>query len=226
MKKNFINYKLEGADVYFSTSENNMDLNKNNTELFEELKKEFSLLDVAFLNQVHGVNIIDIDFSPYKELEGDGLITSKHRVAVGVFTADCVPILIYDKYLKRVSAVHSGWKGTLNSIVIKALHCLDKDKDHLGDIEIFIGPHIRSCCYEVGNEVIEAFNEKGYEDAVKNNMLSLANVIRKDLNNYGIAEKNIHEIELCTKCSKNPKFHSYRRDGKESGRQFSFIYLK
>src|SRR3712207_9545829 len=99
--------------------------------------------------------------------DGDALITNKRRIAIGVFTADCVPVLIYDKKNLVVAAIHSGWKGTLNCIVSKTIDTMiNRYNSNIKDLEIYIGPHNMMCCYEVSEELIHTFKSSNiYKEA-------------------------------------------------------------
>ena len=154
----FIKIDLEGANAVFSTAKNGLDFNKNTDEgrkNIENIKKWFDVSEVGFLDQTHSDNVYIYNG---KVEEGDALITNKESTAVGVFTADCVPILLYDKANKVVAAIHSGWRGTFSCIVSKTI---DEMKKKYGtksqDLVAYIGPHMHQCCYEVSEELIDKF---------------------------------------------------------------------
>ena len=225
----FLSFKQEGAGIVFSTAEGGLDFNKateQGKENLKILKEWFSIEEVGFLHQIHSDDIYIYDGEFH---EGDGLITDKKNTAIGVFTADCVPVLIYDKKRHIAAAVHSGWKGTEKKISLKAVRRIIDDFGCIAeDINVFIGPHNRGCCYEVGQEVADRFIEdvvyRGMEIVV-NNKLNLEKCIKKQLILAGIKEENIQSAEICTCCNTEYKLHSYRKDKEASGRMFSFIYL-
>ncbi|MDP4179236.1 MAG: polyphenol oxidase family protein, partial [Bacillota bacterium] len=148
----------------------------------------------------------------------------------GVFTADCVPVLLYDKKNDVISAVHSGWKGTLSCISVKALNLMKKEFGTQSEnIIAYIGPHIGGCCYEVGKEVQDKFNEcKTYDniEIINNNKLDLEKCIIIQLTNEGVKKGNITSLNLCTFCDNKYELHSYRKGNINYGRMFSFVYLK
>ena len=72
------------------------------------------------LHQTHSNKFYYINKAPKRKLVGDGLITKKKGLALSVLTADCAPILIYDKKTKMIGAIHAGWKGALKKIVVKS----------------------------------------------------------------------------------------------------------
>lgn len=158
----------------------------------------------------------------------DGVITDRRGVFIGVKVADCLPILIYAKKSRVIGAVHAGWRGTAKGILKKAvLKMIDNFKVDPSEILISIGPSIRGCCYEVGDEVIEALRDETEGDSfiVSGNGkrkvdLVLANIIQAK--GVGIPLENIWYSDLCTYCN-SKIFASYRKEGKGVGRQYGII---
>ncbi|CAG7840656.1 peptidoglycan editing factor PgeF [Clostridium haemolyticum] len=231
-KKNyeFLECKSDSVGIYFSTSKDGLDFNKNTTiglKNLKKLKQWFNIKNIGYLNQVHSDDIYIYNGLKY---DGDALITNKRRIAIGVFTADCVPVLIYDKKNLVVAAIHSGWKGTLNCIVSKTIDTMiNRYNSNIKDLEIYIGPHNMMCCYEVSEELIHTFKSSNiYKEAKisKGRKLSLQSCIEKQLRDKDITKNQIHLLNMCTYCSREYKFHSYRRNKEESGRMFSFIFIK
>lgn len=181
---------------------------------------------IVYLKQVHGDTfhlIDDNNFINKIGLQGDAMITSSKSIAIGVFTADCVPVLLVDKKQGITAAVHAGWKGTRLMITAKVVNYMVEELGSKpGDIYAAIGPSIGSCCFEVGKEVFDLFtfktiiNQKFYVDLKKENINQLCNL--------GVEAQNIDGESLCTMCN-DQLFHSYRRDQEHSGRQASFIQL-
>jgi len=224
----FITENLGTAMVVFSTAKNGLNFYSkagDGKENIEKLKSWFPVEDVAFLSQIHSDLVYTNDS---KGREGDAIITDKPAVAVGVFTADCVPVILYDPVQKAAAAVHSGWKGTYSLIVSKTI---DKMKSAYGslaaDMKVFIGPNMRECCYEVSEELIKKFREsETYRntDAFQGRNLSMEKCIMKQLEDQGIPSKNVEVTGLCTSCS-SEELYSYR-NGETEKRLFSFIYIK
>lgn len=225
----FIKFQANEAEIYFSSAEGGLNFNPNNKgiENINKLKEWFNIKDVGYLKQIHSdiVHIYD-----GKITQGDAIMTNERGVAVGVFTADCVPIIILDKVNKAVSAVHSGWKGTIGCIVLKSIEKMKKAyESKLKDLSIYIGPHNMGCCYEVGTELIEQFLES--KDFSKENInnkrnLSLQNCIINQLNSIGIESDQIHLVNKCTSCSNELELYSYRKSTDKEGRMFSFVFLR
>lgn len=215
-------------EVYFSTAENDLNFKIDTEEgnhNIQKIKTWFNVEDVGYLNQIHSSIVLQYDGKVHK---GDAIISNKKNIALGIFTADCVPVLLYDKVKGVYGAVHSGWKGTLLGISAKAVNDMkSKFKSLPQDITAIIGPHNMACCYEFGINEADEFkklplykNEEIYVD----NKLNLLKCIEIQLRNVGVNE--ITTLNTCTYCNKEFKLHSYRRDKVKSGRMFSFIILR
>lgn len=161
--------------------------------------------------------------------EADGLITREKDLAILIFFADCVPILIGDKKQKICAAIHSGWKGTYKNIVGKAIEQLiNEHGSNPCDLLCAIGPSIGPCHFEVsldlfkemtalyGEEIGMITNEKYY--------LDLKKTVKKQLTSHNIPNENIAVSPLCTVCEES--LYSFRREGDLAGRMAAFISLK
>jgi polyphenol oxidase len=190
------------------------------------------------LRQVHGDCVIHFTEEGEKlediwAHEGDALITRSPGFALSIFTADCLPILLFDPEQKAIGAVHAGWRGTAKRIARKAITELkEKFNCRTKDIQAALGPCIGPCCYEVDQPVRDTFLEEGWPwDLIANPRgpgrwslnLSLANVLL--LEEAGVRKENVHPLEYCTFCRQD-LFCSYRREEKTKGRQLNFIALK
>lgn len=233
--RDFIEIDLDNIKVVFSTAENSRSFNRHNENGIENLKsieKDFEVRDVIYLNQIHSdrVYVYNKGYTNIKEEEGDAIITDEKNVAIGVFTADCVPIIIVNEEKKVIATIHSGWKGTFDSIVINTINKMKSQFEiNTSNTKVYIGPHIRQCCYEVSQELKEKFITKtGIEESrlFKERNLNMEECILKDLRNCGIVEENIFSLDLCTHCEKDIKLHSYRGTNGTYGRLFSFAYIK
>ncbi|HYG81236.1 MAG TPA: peptidoglycan editing factor PgeF [Pyrinomonadaceae bacterium] len=155
----------------------------------------------------------------------DALMTATPRILVGVKTADCVPILLADPRAGACAAVHAGWRGTVSSIVARALESMSAEYgSRPADVRAAIGPAAGGCCYEVGGEVIEAFREK-FPDSERlftptrdgHALVDLQRANREQLAAAGLSPENIHTAPLCTMC-RTDLFFSYRREKRTHGR--------
>ncbi|MBD7914139.1 peptidoglycan editing factor PgeF [Clostridium sp. Sa3CUN1] len=233
-KDDFLIYNLGKINIVFSTAKNDRSFNRHKDYGINNLNSivdYFNLKDIEYLNQIHSdkVYIYNGDETLKKE-EGDALITNKEETAIGVFTADCVPIIIVDEKNNTIAAIHSGWRGTFNSIVLRTLEKMEYefniDKD---EIKVFIGPHIRQCCYEVSEELKEDFIDRTNinEDILfKGRNLNLEECILNDVRKFGVKENNIYSLKLCTYCEDEVKLYSYRKSVGTYGRLFSFAFIK
>ena len=180
------------------------------------------------LRQVHSGIVVDVDDSSAASdaVQGDAAVTAMRGVALGVQTADCVPILIADSKGRAVAAVHAGWRGTAARIARSAVtRLIEKFQLDPESLRAVIGPHIGVCCYEVGEEVVHGIAD---DAAIERRAdwpkphLNLASANRRQLLDAGIAAAHIETSSLCTKCRED-LFHSYRRDGKRMGHLLAVI---
>jgi len=226
----FIKFQHDDAVIVFSTAKNGLNFNKNDEEglqNLEKIKEYYNLQGIGYLNQIHSDLIFNFDGNIR---DGDALITDRIKIAVGVFTADCVPVILVDTRASVIAAIHSGWKGTKSMIVNKTI---EKLKENYGsrtnDIRVYIGPHIGGCCYEVSSELIEEFTREDIYSNIKisnNNKLDLEKCILAQLKEKNIKKANIRSTNICTACNKEYKLYSYRFSENKQGRMFSFVYLK
>lgn len=184
---------------------------------------------VVVARQVHGSTLATIEDPPGSPLEADGLVTGTNGVAVGVVTADCVPLLLVNPQARCAAAVHAGWRGTLAGIVPAAVRTTARTVDGVSALRAAIGPAVGPCCYEVGPEVREAFVGRHGETFVAPAFttsrprphLDLRLLVQLQLEDAGVPAAAIETIGPCTVCDRT--YASYRRDGPHAGRQLSFI---
>jgi YfiH family protein len=182
-------------------------------------------------HQVHGVRVNVATSEPFPEgTQGDIVITNQPGQAIGVFVADCAPVLLHAPDVGAVAAVHAGWRGTAMNAVGVALRALQEayGADPFQVIAA-IGPSIRGCCYEVGSEVADAMQMLPEPEAcltVRGDrwMLDVQEANRQQLVAAGLSPSNVHVSGLCTHCRED-LFFSYRRDGAQSGRLMGAIAL-
>jgi polyphenol oxidase len=194
-------------------------------------EKFFGLLDInpseiAFPMQCHTSSVRYIT-QPGKFPETDALVTDKPGVYLAITVADCVPVFLFLPGEKIVAAIHAGWMGTSGRICTKTVRLLSElRKIDPENILAYIGPAAGVCCYEVGEEVAERFPA----DMVKKKtdgkfLLDLPSANKRQLIEAGLDEENIQSEGVCTICSPD-RFHSYRRDGKMSGRMMGIIGMR
>ena len=170
---------------------------------------------------------------------GDGYVTTERGVALGIKTADCVPILFEahkDGRVVAVGAVHAGWRGTVAGIAAKCVRrLLDETGAEAADIRAAIGPCIHKCCYEVSRDVYDAVAEglgEGIAErfvvpsgAVGKYMCDLAGINRELLIGCGLDKENVDVIDECTCCQPN-KFYSHRYSHGVRGTMLNVIFME
>jgi polyphenol oxidase len=116
---------------------------------------------LIMLRQIHSDIIHFVDSPPEKQLVGDGLITAAPGLLLAIQTADCLPIILVDPKRRAVGVFHAGWQGTVRRIVEKGVGEMRRFfGSRPRDLKAAIGPGIRGCCYEVGEEVREKFESQ------------------------------------------------------------------
>jgi len=235
-KDDFIIIDSEKSQIVFTNAVKERSFNRNIEEGIKELnslKEEFNGKDIIYLKQIHSDKILKYrcNGKSIKDEEGDAIITNEKNVIIGVFTADCVPVILIDEEKEVIAAIHSGWKGTFESITLKTIEKMKVEFNaNESNIKAYIGPHIKKCCYEVSEDLkIKFIDKKGTiseEELFSENNLNLESCIIDDLKRAGVQDCNINSLNLCTYCSDDIKLHSYRKSQGSYGRMFSFIMLR
>lgn len=183
-------------------------------------------------HQVHGTHLerAPDERDDWFEIDGcDALWTDSSSRAIAIKVADCVALLILDPRSGVAAGIHAGWRGASAGIVPKSLERLAAESQFdPGQALAWIGPAIRVCCFEVGEEVVDSMLERvpDLEKQVDRSRgskphLDLAAVVRADLVASGLKEQNISDSGVCTRCDEG--FHSYRRGGRNAGRNLGVI---
>lgn len=156
----------------------------------------------------------------------DGFITTEKELALLIKTADCPAVLLIDPSQKVIAAVHAGWRSVVNGILEKVIQLLaDQFSSQPADILCAIGPAIRSCCYEVQQDVRRIFPDDVIVRQDKKYFLDLPRAIRRRLLRQGLADAHLDDSNLCTSCHAD-LFFSHRRDNGQTGRMMAAIYLR
>jgi YfiH family protein len=178
--------------------------------------------------QVHGDDIKTVrsaeDVSE-TEAKFDGLVSNMPGVLIGVKTADCVPVLIGDPKTRAFAAVHAGWRGTVQSIVVRAL---ERMKAEYGvdpaDLVCAIGPAATCKNYEIGQDVIDAFGESFSGSGrlftptrAGHALIDLHLANREQLTGAGVRDENVYTAPFCT-MDRPDLFFSYRLEKKRYGK--------
>ncbi len=176
------------------------------------LREKIGTKNLIFMEQVHKDRIeIITEKNSTQTPKCDAMITNQKDLALCVMVADCIPVLFYDSAKEVIAVAHAGRNGVYLKIANKTVKLMATEFNcEIKNIKIFIGPSIKSCCYEVGQDVVKGFEDYLY---VKDDKLYL-DIVQKcvdDLQNLGINSKNIDISDVCTCC--NQDYFSYRRDG-------------
>jgi len=211
----------------------------------EDVRRNQALVEEAFavpegglilMKQVHGsrIRIADDPGALTGGLpECDGLITGRPGIALGVRTADCVPLFFVDPVRRVIGAAHAGWRGTADGIAAAMVETLaERFSSQREDLLVVIGPAIGSCCYQVDEPVFAAFSalpgagqflrpcsQKGRW------MLDLALANGLGIRQAGVPAGNIFSTGLCTACRKD-LFFSHRAGKGMAGRQINVLMLR
>ena len=190
---------------------------------------------IFLLNQIHGNKFFFIDKNlklKNNKFDGDALITNKRNIPIAVLTADCAPVLIYDKNKKMVAAIHAGWKGAYKDIIKKVTKFMIKKGCSPNDITAVIGPCISVNSYQVKQDFIKRFikkndkNKKFFKKKGNKNYFNLSKYIYFQLRALNI--KKIDVINKDTFFAKN-NFFSARRsishNENDYGRNISVIMI-
>jgi len=184
--------------------------------------------------QIHGADVRVVktleDARPAENQRGesvycDVIVSDARGVLAGVKTADCVPILLGDPSTGAFAAVHAGWRGTLAGAVIASVDRLAKEYDvRPENLRVAIGASAGPCCYEVGSDVIDAFNGRFVDGAklftpTRNGhaLVDLLQANRDQLVSAGVRLERIHTAPICTMCSTD-LFFSYRKEKSVQGK--------
>jgi len=169
------------------------------------------------LNQIHSNKVVHFESeSKIKDkLTGDAIVTKVKNVAIGILTADCVPVILYDPAKEIIGCIHSGWKGALNGVIKNTVKKFKELNSNLDDIIAVVGPCIAQDNYEVKDEFYKNFLDEKltYKRFFKTTIsgkyfFNLRSFVNNEISNLKI--KNIENIEMDT-FSQKEFFYSYRR---------------
>jgi polyphenol oxidase len=173
---------------------------------------------VCWQEQVHGENCAVQTEARVNE-ETDAMITETPGLLLIVRTADCGPVLMMDPVKKIVAAIHAGRKGVITGVVEATLSRFKEMGSDVGDLEVFIGPHIRVESYDVGEDVRDEMNGIGKEYLVVERdgklCFDVTSGIMRVLLDSGVSEDKIGDCEIDT--FKSEDYYSYRRHKVETG---------
>ncbi|MCE5281697.1 MAG: peptidoglycan editing factor PgeF [Deltaproteobacteria bacterium] len=191
---------------------------------------------MVLMGQVHGdrICVIDGEGTPPELIpQCDGMITARSNVALGIRTADCMPLLFVDPVRRIAGVAHAGWRGTALGIAAKMVKTFEQHfSSRRADLWVAVGPAIGSCCYQVDAPVRDAFADRHDAEAFLQAcseagrwMLDLGMANRLQLLEAGIPPGNILVCGQCTAC-RQELFFSHRGERGCTGRLLNFLMLR
>jgi YfiH family protein len=207
-----------------STKDNPENILENNRRFFNALQVDAN--NAAKSHQVHGSEVLVVT-APGRFEGYDALITNTPHVQLAIVVADCTPVLIFDPVQKAVAAIHAGWRGTVQEIVLKTALSLQREYGSVPeDCLAYVGTCIDECSFEVGADVADHFNS-GFKrwDAGKNKFfVDLKAANREQLVRFGLRSENI-EVSPFSTVTNNEDYFSYRYENGLTGRMLVTIGL-
>ena len=213
------------------SNDDKKNINKNLIKVCKKIKCNKKKL--ILLKQVHSNKIYLLNNIPKKKLIGDALITSKNKFALGILTADCAPIFLFDPRKKMIGAIHAGWKGAYKKIINKTINKFKKKGSNTKDLIAVIGPCISKYSYEVKKDFLIKFlnqnkkNRHFFTFKGKKIFFTLSGYLKNQLEELGV--NKIEIINKDTYLKKNNLFsarRSLKKNYYDYGRNISIIMIK
>jgi YfiH family protein len=186
---------------------------------------------VARMNQVHGiaVHLVTRETAALRP-RGDGMVTADSGVILGIFSADCVPILMIDSKRKIAGAFHAGWRGIIADIAGAGVSAMTRLGARASDLRAALGPSIGPCCFEVDAELGDRFGAEvaGARNHIRAGRpgkayLDLRAIVSEQLVRAGLAAANVAKVGPCTRCASDRFFSRRAAGGQVTGLQLSFV---
>jgi purine-nucleoside/S-methyl-5'-thioadenosine phosphorylase / adenosine deaminase len=173
---------------------------------------------------VHGA---EVKAAPWEgRPSADAAVADQPGLLLGIETADCLPVLVVDPRRRAVAAAHAGWRGTAAGVTGRAVEALVRHGSRPADLLAALGPAIGACCYEVGDELREAFGPEGapfFRPGPRGRPhLDVRAANRQQLREAGLHPDRIFSLDECTYCLAE-RYHSFRREGKGAGRMINYV---
>lgn len=241
----------EGFALFYTTTAIEGRLNAGVVEaLMGVVRERFGVeAALATCNQIHSANVVHASVDAWREHAScDALWSDQPHTALGIKVADCLPVTIIDSAHGVIANAHSGWRGAVQRITDATVDVLARHSAfEPATSRAWLGPSIRVCCFEVGEEVVEQFrasytNADSFIDRSRGAKphIDTAALTRHVLETRGITR--VVDVDVCTKCDRGveelhgfevvqpgdpaaprPLFHSYRRDPKRGGRNLAVV---
>ncbi len=197
---------------------------------FSSVAQSLNLTALSFAHQVHGIAGIHVqDKAIHFDQEADFLWTEQKNRGIGVMTADCLPIVVYNKHHHVAAIAHAGWPGTIANIAAEVVKALQEYGSRSADLQLFFGPSAKPCCYEVSEDFLSRIPSIYLDDVIERRdyklFFDLPKLNRLQLQEFDVAVNEIaYSYNFCTIC--NYQFFSHRRQGAQAGRQMTIVCLK
>lgn len=236
----------EGNFASLNLGRNTNDAKANVLANTKILQEAFGICGMPLVvpSQVHGTNFVNVKSANKQHVsqvatvahEGaDAVVVSCLGAATYLCFADCVPVILVSP-TGTFAVCHAGWRGVVAGIVPKVLkHMLSLDaasstsacaKEFAAEYNAYIGPHIRECCFEVGESTKKQFEETCLGACtVNNNYVSMSKALVNQLTALGVSSSRICDVSICTKCNSN-KFFSYRASNGVCGRHAAIAFRR
>jgi len=198
--------------------------------------------DMVACQQVHGNEVMRVNGIDRGKgsrnlgdviMNCDAMITNEPGIYLMSFYADCIPVYFFDPINRAVGMAHSGWKGTMNKIVVNTVEAMRKEfNTAANELQIFIGPGIANCCFEIQPDLLAKVKTEfsGFHAIInyrQNGSISwdLQETNSQLLVQAGVNPLNISICKLCTACHAD-SFYSYRREKGDTGRMGALIGIE
>jgi len=175
--------------------------------------------------QTHSADVVEISSPDEPRRECDAVTVRKPEAPIGVLTADCLPIVIADTAQKRGAVVHAGRVGVFKNITGGTVGWIVKEwGSRPENLLAVVGPGIRDCCHEVGDEVFCAPYEEFVKYRDSSGKLDMHRAVEDQLASAGVPKENMFDCGICTSCE-NDVFYSHRKQDGRAGRFMTGLML-
>ena len=212
----------------YNKGDDNKNVRKNRDYVHKKFSKKKKII---LMNQIHSNKVFFIDKLSEQTLNGDGIISNRKDLILGVLTADCAPIVILGK--KYFGIIHAGWKGVFLGIIENAINLFIKKGECKEDIFVDVGPHLRKSSFEVKNDFLVKLKklkinlDKYISSKKKNFYFNFSLLITDKIINCGVRDFNISKIDTYKNYNDFYSFRYYYKKGiKNCGRQISLVSIK
>ena len=223
----------EGLALFYTTIDFEGRLSDDVAETLMRIVHQRFGIEAALVScaQIHSRNVVNAASGKrWRECDScDALWSAASGTALAIKVADCLPVSIADMQHGVIANIHSGWRGAVQRITAETLDLLERETSFdAANAQAWLGPSIRACCFEVGEEVVGEFlgsyaNAETFVDRSRAKpRIDVAGLTAGLLVERGFAPGNVHDSGLCTRCD-DSIFHSYRRDAKRGGRNLAVL---